>query len=80
MRDQKAAEQRRKQARFNDWKLYQHSGRTLADSMLFQPEDYELWTCNGREGTEGCSHLIGYHAFIKERDEKEKKEKQGEKK
>jgi hypothetical protein len=73
LRDRKAAEEARKDREFNQWKLYQSSGRTLQDAQMFEPADYELQPCDG-EGTASCTHPRGYHAYMRE-EEKKKKEK-----
>jgi hypothetical protein len=70
-----AAEERRKDAEFNGWLLFQQSNRTLQDSLLYQPRDYELNVCDGNRSAT-CDHPKRYHEYIDAEKEKAREAKE----
>jgi hypothetical protein len=68
--------EKKKQALFNQWMLYEKSDKTAADAELYEPPDFELMACDGF-GTTGCPHPKAYHDYM---DEKKKAEKEKAKK
>jgi hypothetical protein len=71
LRDRAAAEERRKDAEFNQWLLFEQSDRTVEDALLYQPSDYELQACDYPNGP--CDHPKGYHPYMDAQKEKARK-------